>query len=158
MLEQHVLLVRPCSSSGVRSIVDGDSNKPLGSARRQSPSFWQRLFGRPVLAVHEHGDEPLLFTIHRAWGFLPRRVVRDAEGHLVGMCSYRGRLVHDRHDQLVAAHRIEDGTFRDPAQRVLAEVTITTDGLRIAFSADLAGEPFIKMLLLAAVLTGERPA
>jgi hypothetical protein len=150
MLEQRVLLVRPRSASAVQAIVDGESGAALGSVRwkSESRSSWWRLFGRCVMAVHEHEDEPLLFTLRRAWSLLPRREVRDAEDHPVG--SLFGRLVHDRFGRPVAA--LQDGLFRSPRRRILAELTSTPEGLRLAFSPDISGQPFVKMLLLAAAL------
>jgi len=149
MLEHRMLLVRPRTASAVQTIVDGDSGAPLGFARWEAEeSAWRRFFGRRLLAVHEHEDEPLLFTIRRAWSLLPRREVRDAEGQVIG--SLLGRLVHDHFGRTIAAR--QGGLFLSPNQRPLAETTTTVDGLRVLFSAEIAGEPFIKMLLLAAVL------
>jgi hypothetical protein len=150
MLEQRVLLVRPRTTSALQAIVDGESGAPLGFARweAETPSSWWPLFGRCMLAVHEQEDEPLLFTIRRAWSLLPRREVRDAEDQPIG--SLLGRLVHDQHGRAVAA--LQDGIFHGPRQRVLAELAATPDGLRLAFHADIADEPFVKMLLLAACL------
>jgi hypothetical protein len=150
MLEHRVLLVCRRSSPAVQPIVDGDNGAALGYARRQPETshFWRRFFGGDVLEVHEQEDDPLLFTVRRAWSLLPRRDVFDAEGQPVG--SFLGRLVHDRHGRPVAS--LLDGVFRSPYQRVLAELTVTTDGLRLTFGDDITGEPFVKMLLLAATL------
>lgn len=151
MLEHRVLLLRPCSASGVRTIVDGDSGKPLGFARREveTPRRWWRLLARGVLSVREHEDEPLLCTIRRAWSLLPCCIVSDAEGQQIG--SLLGRILHDRYGRPLAAFH-DDGAFRGSAQRVLARLSAAEDGLRLAFSDDIAGEPFIKMLLLSAAL------
>jgi hypothetical protein len=150
MLEHRVLLVRSRTLSSVQAIVDGDSGAALGYARWETePSpWWRRLFRRGVLAVHEQEDEPLLLTIHRGWSWLPRRCVCDAEGQPIG--ALIGRIIHDRYGRLLAA--LEDGAFRAPDRRALAEVVPTTEGLRLTFSDDIAGEPFLKMLLLAAAL------
>jgi hypothetical protein len=148
MLERGVLLVRPPPASAVRAIVDADSGAPLGFARREAPRSWCRPFARAILAVHEHEDAPLLFTVRRAWGLLPRREVRDADGHPVG--SLLGRAVHDRHGRRLAA--LYGEVFRGRDQRPLAELTAGEEGTRVAFSPDIAGEPFLKMLLLAAAL------
>jgi hypothetical protein len=150
MLEQRTLLLRPRSTSGVQVILDGESGVPLGFARWQpaaSPG-WRRLLARRVLAVHEQEDESLLFTIRRTWGLLPRREVQDADDQFVG--SLLGRLIHDRFGRPVAALR--DGVFFTPSHRALAELAATPDGLRLWFGPAIAGEPFIKMLLLAAAL------
>jgi hypothetical protein len=150
MLEQRVLLLRPRTASAMQAIADGESGAPLGFARWQeeTPSSWRRLFGRSVLAVHEQEDEPLLFTVRRVWGLLPRREVRDAENQPIG--SLLGRLVQDQHGRAVAS--LQDGVFRSPRQHVLAELFSAPDGLRLCFHADVADEPFVKMLLLAAAL------
>jgi hypothetical protein len=154
MLEHRVLLVRPPRVSAVQVIDDGDSGAPLGFVRRvaATPGSWWLSFGRSLLAVHEHEDEPLLFTIRRAWSLLPRREVCDADGWPVG--SLLGRFVHDRHGRTVAALQVGNGcgSFRSPSQRTLAEWTTIAEGVRIEFHPDIAGEPFVKMLLLAAAL------
>jgi hypothetical protein len=149
MLEHRVLLLRWRTASALQPIVDGDSGVPLGYARWQTPCrWWRRLFGGTLLAVHEQEDEPLLFTVRRGGSLWPRREVRDAEEQPIGFVL--GRLVHDRFGRLVAA--LQDGLFRNPHQRILAEMNSTTDGVRLTFGDDIAGEPFVKMLLLAAAL------
>jgi hypothetical protein len=154
MLEHRVLLVRPRSPSGVRAIVDGESGKPLGFARWEMDPrrSWWPPFPRSILAVREQEDEPLLCTLRHGWGLLSRCEVRDAEGHRVGSCSYKGRIIRNRYGRPVGTFRGEDCTVRSPTRRVLAEWTATAEGVRITFSDDLASEPFIKMLLLAACL------
>lgn len=150
MLEHRALLMRARTRSAVQPIVDADNGAALGYARWEVETgrSWRRLLGRGVLAVHEQEDEPLLFTVRRAWSLFPRRDVCDAEDQTVG--SLAGRLVHDRYGRPIAA--LENGTFRDPYRRVLAELALSAEGLRLTFSDDIAGEPFIKMLLLAAAL------
>lgn len=150
MLEHRVLLMHAPTTSAVQVIVDADSGAVLGYARweRERSRSWRRLLQRRVLAVHEQEDEPLLFTVQRAWSLLPRRDVWDAEGQPVGCLV--GRFVHDRHGRLVAA--LDDGTFLDPFRRVLAELASSANGLRLTFRDEIAGEPFVKMLLLAAAL------
>jgi hypothetical protein len=151
MLEHRVLLVRSRTPSSVQAIIDGDSGAALGYARWEAgPSpWWRRVFGGGVLAVHEQEDEPLLLTIHRGWSWLPRRRVCDAEGKPVG--DLLGRIIHDRYGRPLAA--LENGVFRAPDRRALAELASTAEGLRLTFSDDIAGEPFVKMLLLAAALS-----
>ncbi len=154
MLEHRVLLVRPSRRPAVQVIDDGGSGTPLGFVRRvvaPARSWWPS-FGRSLLSVHEHEDEPLLFTVRRAWSLLPRRDVCDADGCPVG--SLLGRFVQDRHGRTVAALQGTNGSgaFRSPAHHTLAEVTATEEGIRIEFRPEIAGEPFVKMLLLAAAL------
>lgn len=151
MLEHHILLVRPRSPSPtVQAILDGESGAALGYARWETEPapWWRRMFSSGVLAVHEQEDEPLLFTIRRVWGFIPRREVCDADGQRVG--TLLGRLVHDRYGRPLAA--LENGVFRDANQHALAELCTTADGLRLTFGIGIISEPFVKMLLLAAAL------
>ena len=153
MLEHRILLVQPRTTSDVQPIVDGDDGAPLGFVRwsPETTGGWWLPFGRCLLAVHEREDEPLLFTLHRAWSLLPRREVHDADGQLVG--TLLGRVIHDRYSRPVAA--FGEGIFRNAYKRVLGELHATAEGWRLAFSNDLAGEPFVKMLLLAATLSFE---
>jgi hypothetical protein len=150
VLEHRVLLLRSDAASARRAIVDGDSGVALGYARWQPERrrAWWRVFARGVLEVHEQEDEPLLFTVRRAWSLLPRREVCDADRQPVG--SLLGQDVHDRFGRTLA--HLQDGVFRNPHQRILAELTATTDGLRLTFGDDIADEPFVKMLLLASAL------
>lgn len=149
MLEHRVLLLRS-HTSPIQAIVDGDSGVALGFARWTPtvPRAWWRPFGRGILEVHEQEDESLLFTVRRAWSLLPRREVRDADEQTVGVLL--GHFIHDRFGRLLAA--LENGVFRNPYQRDLAELTATNEGMRLTFGEDIAGEPFVKMLLLAAAL------
>jgi hypothetical protein len=157
MLEQRELLMRPRQSSTAQPIVDAESGAPLGYAqwRAASDRPWWRRFGGSLLAVHEHEDEPLLFTIRRCWGLRVRHEVRDADGHRVG--SLVGRAVHDRHGRTVAVRQPEPGgaVFRGPDQRELARLTSGIDGLRLSFGDEVFLNPFAKMLLLAAALSAE---
>jgi hypothetical protein len=150
MLEHRVLLVRPRTPSSIQLIVDGENGAPLGYARWEAePSpWWRRVFRRRVLAVHEQEDEPLLLTIRQSWSWLPRRHVCDAEGNSVG--SLYGRVIDDRYGRPLAS--LENGVFLGPDRRLLADLVSTVDGQRLTFSDDIAAEPFVKMLLLAAAL------
>jgi hypothetical protein len=151
MLEHRVLLLRSRTPSSVQAIVDGESGAALGYAcwETEPSCWWRRLFGHGLLAVHEQEDEPLLLTIRRAWSWLPRRRVCDAEGKPIG--ALLGRLIHDRYGRPLAT--LENGIFRAPDRRVLAELAASAEGLRLTFSDDITGEPFVKMLLLAAALS-----
>jgi hypothetical protein len=151
MLEHRILLVQLRTASDVQGIFDGEDGTPLGFVRwfAEGSGSWWLPFGRCLLAVHEREDEPLLFTLHRGWSLLPRREVHDADGQLVG--SILGRVIHDRYSRPVAA--FGEGVFRNAYQRVLGELNATAEGWRLLFSNDLAGEPFVKMLLLAATLS-----
>ncbi|HZT81381.1 MAG TPA: hypothetical protein VFA26_14220, partial [Gemmataceae bacterium] len=94
MLEEQTLLLGPWAAGG-RAVVAPATGRPLGVVRRQRAArpWWLRWLAGPVLAVHEADDEPLLFTVRRAWG-LGRREVCDADGRLVG--RLRGDRLLDR--------------------------------------------------------------
>src|SRR3954454_14029752 len=103
MLETRTLLLRARTPDGVRPIVDAGTGAPLGYAHQTAPGgpAWWRWLAGPVLEVREQDDEPLLFTVRRAWALLPRREVRDAEGHWVG--TLLGPYLEDRYGRRVAA-------------------------------------------------------
>ncbi len=154
MLEQRVLLMPPREAAAMRPILDAESGRRLGFARWPpvAGSWWRRL-APPVLAVHEEEDEPLVFTIRRTWGLRPWREVRDADGRPVGWL--RGGCVADAGGRPVAELTASAGNggrvFRGRGGRELARLTSGPEGLRLAFSPDV-GDPFLRMLLLAAVL------
>jgi hypothetical protein len=155
MLEQSVLILRPWDPVTARLPIAAESGAPLGFAcRRQAEAAaWWRWLTRPMLAVHEQGDEPLVFTVRRIWCLTPRREVLDADGNRVGLLQ--GAFLLGPHGRRLA-HReretVEGRTvFRDGAGHTLAE--LTGDGDRqLAFHAEVENEPFAKMLLLAAAL------
>jgi hypothetical protein len=155
MLEQRVLLVAPRGAAATQPILDGESGRPLGCARWRPPPAapWWRRLAPPVLAVHEEEDEPLVFTVHRGWGLWPRHEVRDADGRPVG--SLRGGCLRDAGGRPVAELAAGEGkgerVFRGRGGRELARLTPGPEGLRLAFNPDV-GDPFVRMLLLAAVL------
>jgi hypothetical protein len=158
MLEHAVLLLAPPKGSN-RAILAPDG-APLGSARwRPRKGPWWRL--RPaVLAVHEHEDEPLLFTVRRRWPLLPWREVRDAEGRRVGYLF--GARISDRlgrrlaRAQTILATGAREIRHRDG--RALAELEASPEGVRLTFAPVVEHDPFAKMLLVAAALTLPVPA
>jgi hypothetical protein len=158
MLEQRVLLLRPPDPSGRRLITDPATGAPLGFARRHCPTgsrWWQRL--RPVLAVHEHEDEPLVFTVRRCWTLLPVREVREAEGRRIGLLQ--GTLIQDGFGQNLAVRLWgpdrKRTVYRGPDGLDLAELAPGASGLCLTFPEALDSDPFLKMLLLAAALSLE---
>ncbi len=153
LLEQPALRL----PRGAGAIARADSGAAVGEARwRRARRPWWRRLGRAVLAVHERqgpGDEPLVFTVRRCWSLLPWREVRDAEGVTVGYLL--GPRVCNRFGREVATRGPQGGpAFHAPDGRALAQLSAAEDGVHIAFEAELANEPFVKMLLLAAALVG----
>jgi len=154
MLEHPLLLLRPWRPDGPRGQrldVLGPEGLAVGIIRRGPAGrlAWLRWWDRPVLAVHENEDEPLLCTLARGWGL--RWLVSDADGTPVGRLA--GPFVVNAGGQQVAVLRRSPPRSRylDPRRRELARVE-PDGGVRLTFGADGQGNPFVKMLLLAAVL------
>jgi hypothetical protein len=155
LLEQSALVVGDPDPVGTRLLCCPETVAALGFARRDpwpGPPWW-RVLVPPVLAVHEQEEQPLVFTVRRAWGLLLRRQVRDADGHPVG--GLRGASVESAWGRTVAILRPGENpgerVFRTPQGAELARLTPTPQGLRVTFAAGL-DDPFLKMLLLAAAL------
>jgi hypothetical protein len=112
---------------------------------------------RPVLAVHEDDDAPLLFTVHRRWSLFGRWEVRDADGNVLGVLS--GPFIKDRFGRHLARwERSAGGLARacDGEGRELLTVAQTAEGTRVAFAPGAEGNPFLKMVLLSAALVESR--
>jgi hypothetical protein len=163
MLEDSALLLRPCSSlpgggeaalEPARAVLDALTGAPRGFAGwRRRGRLWPRWLSRPVLAVHETDDAPLLFTVHGPWGLSGRWEVRDADGNVLGALC--GPLIQDRFGRDLARWQRPDGGVgraRDADGRDLMTVLLTAEGTRVAFTDAAEGNPFLKMLLLAAAL------
>ena len=142
------------SEGGVRPIV-ADTGVPVGSARRMSarPAIWWWV-GRTVMEVREADDEPLLFSICRRWGLWSRYDIRDADDVYVG--GLRGIQVWDAFGAPLASLGADEGTgarrWVGLAGSVLAEVRADTEGTHLRFTDEASGSPFVRMVLLAAVL------
>jgi hypothetical protein len=168
MLENGALLLRPCSAAPgarpegeaaalepARAVLDALTGAPLGFAgwRPRRVRLWPRWLSRPVLAVHESDDAPLLFTAHRLWGLSAQWEVRDADGHVIGVLC--GLLVKDRFGHSLALYDRPGegvGRARDRDGRELMTLMTTPEGTRVAFAAEAEANPFLKMLLLALAL------
>ncbi len=79
MLEQQTILLFPPKSTRRWSIVHGDNRAPLGWAH-----WTGGYLSGHVLEVREQEEDPLVFTVRRAWSVLPRRLIHDAEGRYIG--------------------------------------------------------------------------
>jgi hypothetical protein len=153
MLEHPVLLVRPVDAAGRREVLVVDTGDPAGYARWRSPGRWRQWLTQGVLEVHELEDDPLLCTVRRCWTLLPWYEVRDADEHRIGRML--GSVLQDREDQR-CAQRCPDGPgqsiFQGPTGLLLARVDREKEGTRLTFESVIEWEPFVKMLLLGAVL------
>jgi hypothetical protein len=146
MLERARLLVR--NVDGASAIEDAATGEALGTARRRAPV--RRWLPLPsVLEVRETEDAPLVFTVRRALSVWPRFEVCDADGRTVG--SVAGQLVIDRNGQFLAALGA-DGVFRARDGDALAQAVRTPWSVEIRFAQAPAPDPFVRMLLLAAML------
>ena len=156
MLEHTALLLLPPEPTRVRRIVDADSGAELGSARRREHGdlpWWRRPLW-PVLEVRESDDEPLLFTVCRSWSLLPRRELCDADGRRIGYLH--SDAITDAWGRRLAVRswdgQRQNSTFRIRNGQVLAWADRDGAALRLTFGEATASEPFLKMLLLGAVL------
>jgi hypothetical protein len=113
---------------------------------------WWAWFTPPVLEVREQEDAPLVFTVRRRWP-RRRREVRDADGRLVGWLM--GPVVGNRHGRRLAVleRTAGRGVWRGPDGQELGRLESEGGRLRVTFAPSAAGDPFLKMLLLAAALT-----
>jgi hypothetical protein len=163
MVENGALLLRPCAAfpgaavaalEPAHVVLDALTGAPLGFAGwRRRGGAWRRWLSRPVLAVHESDDAPLLFTAHGLWGLSARWEVRDADGGVIGVLC--GPLVKDRFGRNLALWEHGPGgagRARDRDGRELLAALPTADGTRVVFTAETEGNPFLRMLLLAAAL------
>jgi hypothetical protein len=165
MLETGALLLRDCTAlPGVedgaaaalepaRAVLDALTGEPLGFAGWRRGGLWPRWLARPVLAVHESDDAPLVFTVHALWALSGRWEVRDADGNAIGVLC--GSLIKDRFGRNLASWERPDGGLgraRDGDGRELMTVMPTPEGTRVAFTDAAERNPFLKMLLLAVAL------
>jgi hypothetical protein len=154
MLEQNRLLLARWGPDGVRAITAADTGRPEGFAcwRSRAGEPWWRRLGRPVLEIREHEDQPLLFTVRRCWSLWPNYEVRDADDRLVGfvlgsaLYDHAGRSLATRHEANGAA------VFHDVRGEPLAHWQPGPDCDSLAFLPPVQDNPFVKMVLLAAVL------
>src|SRR5262249_33473855 len=180
MVESRSLVVRPCLSPPppprrrphpvrISDIIDAETGTTLGGVYRLVPaSAWRRWLSPTTLAVHEADDEPLVFTLRASWPFGRWWEVADADGHVVGTLHPPGAgrsgppgrygAIHGRHGQAVAVWRAGPGgvqCFCDPAGPELARVAPAAGGRGLTFAEQADGDPFTRMLLLAAVVQAD---
>lgn len=175
---------RPRAEAGgrTRAVLDLATAAALGFAYRSpgTAGVWPRWLARPRIEVYETEDASLVFSACRAW-WSGAWDVSDAEGRAVGGfragafrlsaeavrlwqlpaaaagAKHRGTLVRDRFGRLLAW---VDGAGPATGRLVaadgaaLADLTRTDQGTEVRFVPARDDNPFLKMLLLAAVLAG----
>jgi len=154
MLERTALLVCP-HAEGWR-IFEPESGRILGSARRQTERgvFGVEWFARPRLAVFEAGDEPLVFTVRKHWGFSHRWAVHDADDNPVAILR-RGCIQDPYGQSWAVVEKCADEIRFQNVDREIALARRTEDGLHLTFASELQGNPLIKMSVLGAILLSE---
>jgi hypothetical protein len=164
MLEEADFLVHAWSrhavsngeSAWIRNITNS-SSKQLGFVRFDGDperSWWSWL--RQVrLDIFETEDASHLLTILKNWGVLGSWIVQDAEGNHVGNL-YSSTIITSEPLKIA---RIDidangNGAIRDMATQPIARVVQRADGVQeIAFTSEMSSNPFVRMLVLASVLT-----
>jgi hypothetical protein len=151
LLEQAVLLLDPPRPDGLR-LLRALSGQPVGFARPRRRPWWCRWLP-PILAVHEQDDEPLLCTVRRRLALLPWREVLDADDEMVGTIALPWLM--DRWSRPAVEVRLGPpgkGVFLSLSGEELAEWTTPRGAMRLDIRESARNDPFLKMLLLAALL------
>jgi hypothetical protein len=154
LLERKVLLLAPRDASGRRTIVDPETAAPIGFCQRRPRLGWWSRFARRVMSVHELLDESLLCSVRRCWSLFSWYEVRDADDQVVGW--HGGPLVVNRSGRHVAVREEETETGTSwivgTKGATLARLARQEDDVCLSFTEEVSGQPFVKMLLLAAAL------
>jgi hypothetical protein len=135
LLEQPLL--RICSDE-----LRDDAGAPVGLVRPHRPSPGWGWWFPTVWTIHEWEQEPLVFSLYRAWTLVPRWEVLDAENRLVGWVSRRAAFDpaeellfrFDRPPALRGGYGFPLGAFAEDVLR---------------FDPLTSNQPFLRMLLLA---------
>jgi hypothetical protein len=144
---------------------------------------WWPLPGGAHLDIFETEDESLLCTVQRRFGLPPWWEVVDADRQPVGMLQersfrlsqpqaeiwelrddcgrwrleFQGLVLYDRFSRNLAIldfpSTADTGRLVAPSGDVLATLARVDSELALRFAPRLTDEPFVKMLVLAAVLT-----
>jgi hypothetical protein len=151
MLEYPNLLIRPNDTGW--DIVEPDTGRLLGVARRRSvrPTWRLRWLERATVDVLEAEDEPLVFTVRRLWGFVPRWEICDADGHRVALVQ-RGRILDAFGTPWATIKTSPAGIRFCTGERQFARAGKSSAGLDLCFASDLQDQPLTKMSVLGAVL------
>lgn len=141
---------------------------------------WLRWMAPKILEICETEDRSLVCTLRGSRISMPDWVVFDADGKRVGSLVYvrsaylrigaapgdvlgpravrfRGTVIEDRQGQCSALFgdtgQGANGPFLSVQGTELGNVTSGPEGRLLTFAPEVAGQPFLKMLLLATVLT-----
>jgi hypothetical protein len=144
--------VRLIAAADAGDTGDAAPGLALGMAREAAPSrgLWAWL-GARTWQICETEDAALVFSMRRGWwrGW----EVFDAEETLVGTI-YPQRLLDEQARTLCSIQRAPGrGRFLSPAGEELGAWIERGPATQLAFAAGPGDNPFVRMLLLAAVLT-----
>jgi len=151
MLEKPALVIR----RGLPDwrIFDPDSGEMLGVARPRRTAGLVGIgwLGRSSVTVFEAGDEPLVMTVRRLWGFSRRWEVCDADDHRIAILhresisdpsGYVWAFVEAANDEI---------RFRG-TDREFAHGRKTAEAIHLKFGPEIQSNPLTKMSVLGAVL------
>jgi hypothetical protein len=151
MLEKAALVIRRDSVEW--RIYEPDSGQLLGVARRGRTAGplgigW---LGQSTVSVFEAGDEPLLLTVRRLWGFSPKWEICDADANRVALV--RRRSIADPSNYAWAYVEIAPEEIHVRGMdREFARARKSARGLHLEFGPEIQGNPLTKMSVLGAVL------
>jgi hypothetical protein len=174
MLEQPALLLRPWSApplplptpelgevarqagwTHTRAILDAGTAAPLGLAARRPACGWPglRWLFRRTVEVYETVDAALLCLLYVPWWGTRTWQVCDSDDRLVGRVRC-GQVWDGLGNELglLLLNGAGSGRFVAPSGAELATFTQRGADTLLTFGAELNGEPFAKMALLAALL------
>jgi hypothetical protein len=162
-----------------RAVLDPATREELGHGRWHLAGVagWLIWLARPVLQVFETEDASLLLTARRGWGPLSRWRVEDADGKPVGAFGHDGvtlRAPGSTAPLDMKARRLPATWIADPSGCSFVRLEAATDETRERFVTNEGNElatlhrspegdllrfapaadpnPFVRMLLLAAVM------
>jgi hypothetical protein len=167
MLETASLLLpswapdRPDPRTWTRAILDARTGEPLGVAQLRRLPFarWLPWPARWVLAVFETEDESLLCTLRRIGWFRRGWAVFDADGRLVGAVQRDclSQVVNHRASWVQREPQSDGERFLSLNGREIAHLGHPAGQTVLKFEADSTVSPFVRMLILAAVLGDDAP-
>jgi hypothetical protein len=140
----------------VRPVLDAASRQFLGFAAA-TPARGRALawFRRMGLEVYESDDASLLFRIYPPWLFSWTWDVFDAEQRHIGII-FRGMLFDtsgERFGLLSLSSAGDRGKFVNGSGVDLAAFELRDDDIYLHFRRSVEGQPFVRMILLGAVLS-----